>query len=79
MPAPWLHSYLFGSAHSCTSNLRLRYSSAPLASRMSAVGVKNLRWHLAHEANAATLTSYRRTTKRPSVYQTGLRIGITHA
>jgi hypothetical protein len=55
---------VFGSpGHSCTSNFRRRYSSAPMASLACAAGVKNFRWHLVHEAIAGTLPTYLTTTK----------------
>jgi len=49
----------FGSpGHSCTLNFPRRYSSAPTASRACVAGVKNLRWHLVHDAIAGTLPMY---------------------
>jgi hypothetical protein len=56
----------------CASNFSPRYSCAPIALRANFAGVKNLRSHLAHDAIAGTLPSYRTTTKRRSVCQRGL-------
>jgi hypothetical protein len=68
--------YLFDSSHSCRSNLRPRYSSAPTESLAKVDdGVKNLRWHLAHEAIAPTVPTYRTMTKPRSLRQPGVVVG----
>src|ERR1700722_899010 len=57
------HAGCGSSGHRCRSNLFLRYSSAPTASRACVAGVKNLRWHLVHDAIAGTLPTYLTMTK----------------
>jgi hypothetical protein len=51
------------SWHRCRSNLRLKYSSAPITSLAYGAGVKNLSPQLAHEAIAGTLPTDLTTTK----------------
>jgi hypothetical protein len=59
-PRPMLDQALFGqglrsfSGHRCRSNLWVRYRSASTASLANWAGVKNLRWHLLHDAITGT-------------------------
>jgi len=51
------------SGHRCRSNLWVRYRSPITASPANWAGVKNLCWHLVHDASVGTLPSSLKTTK----------------
>jgi hypothetical protein len=67
------------SGHLCRLNLWVKYRSATTASLTNWAGVKNLRWHLAHDAIVGTLPSYLKTTKlRSTMTGTGTKPAHLH-